>query len=58
MTSIQEVLCRKWKPGTSEELVEVVLPKSLRGQVLDLVKDVPMEGHMGQECTVQKCGRF
>ena len=59
MTSIQGVLCRKWKPGTSEELVQVVLPKSQRGQVLELAHNVPMAGHRGQERTLQRiCGRF
>ena len=58
-TSIQGVLCHKWKPGTSEELVQVILPKSRRGQVLELAHDVPMAGHKGQERTLQRiCGRF
>ena len=54
MTSIQGVLCWKWKPGTSEELVQVVLPKSQRGQVLELAHDVPMAGHMDQKRTLQE----
>ena len=59
MMSIQEVIYQKQKPGDSEELVQVVLLKSQRGQVLEVTHNVPMVGHMSQELSLQKnCGRF
>ena len=52
-TTIQRVFCSKWNQGTSEEIVEVVLAKSQMGQILELAHDIPMAGHIGQECTVE-----
>jgi hypothetical protein len=57
VTTVQGVLCRKWKPGTSEEVTQIVLPKSQRCQVLKLAHDVPMAGHMGQERSLRRIRR-
>ena len=53
-TTLQGVLCHKWKPGTSEETVQFVLPSFQRVHALKLAYSVTMAGQMGQRCTLSR----
>ena len=54
MTIAQGVICCKWKPGTKEETVQVVLPRSQCGTVLKWAHSVLMESHIGQRSILRK----
>ena len=42
---------RSWKTKDGQEIQQLLLPKPLRGQVLEVAHQIPLAGHMGKDRT-------
>ena len=53
---ISGVLCRRWRPlnNLSESCDQIVLPKGQRHHALKLAHDIPMAGHLGRDCILDR----